>query len=168
MEDVESELKKEGYSLEASLKMGTGQDTPIYHASKTLYPDRENYKSSSYALYRKIERHLKSQEGSKKAKYSNKFEYIKSIESKKAAIMEYNQRGEIIFNSEYLNNINELFRKNDFMCTIKSNTSRINNGAMKGIPKLVIYLDCMHVFCRQYKIEIYDVDTDILALEVYS
>ena len=58
----------------------------------------------------------------------------------------------------YQDAISKAFLENGILCTLVSKHKRFNNQILPTTPKLVIYLECMHRLCREYKLEIFDIE----------
>lgn len=170
---IEKEAVKKGLSLKECLEKGRGIGTPIYEISGIIYSDRNDTKVAVNTIYRKIERFLANSKNDCDAIPTNSkrdlvgvdfYCFEKSIYIARHLLIDITDNGEITFNEDYLHVINDAMKKNEFMCTIKSNSRRINKAGLPDTPKIVIYLICMHEVCKEFKLQIFDENLDPLKI----
>ena len=64
--------------------------------------------------------------------------------------------------------INKILTEKGVMCTLVSYFKRTNKKVDSTIPKIAVYLKCMHVKCKDYKFCIMDTETDPLSIKLLS
>lgn len=64
--------------------------------------------------------------------------------------------------------INDLLAEKGVLCTLVSYFYRINKKMDSSIPKVVFYMNCMHVHCKTYKLCLMDIEDDPIHVKLYS